>query len=110
MSLAVLETLVHLDSPDLLTAFVVFQVEIPGADIEDLDQALLPRDWRAFPPSERTQKVGDLWCRGGRTVALRVPSVIVPSEFNFLLNPSHEGFVRLNIGKPSNFTFDTRLA
>ncbi|MBI2497892.1 MAG: RES domain-containing protein, partial [Opitutae bacterium] len=42
--------------------------------------------------------------------ALRVPSVVVPGEFNYLLNPAHPDFKRVKIGKPEPFSFDPRLA
>jgi RES domain-containing protein len=43
-------------------------------------------------------------------VALRVPSVIVPGEFNYLLNPAHPQFASVKIGKSEPFLFDPRLA
>lgn len=40
---------------------------------------------------------------------MRLPSVVVPSEFSFLLNPNHADFSKIKIGKPVPFSFDTRL-
>jgi hypothetical protein len=40
---------------------------------------------------------------------LRVPSVLVPSESNFLLNPRHPEYTNLVIGEPLPFSFDPRL-
>jgi RES domain-containing protein len=39
-----------------------------------------------------------------------VPSVVVPSEPNYLLNPAHPAFASLAIGAPVAFPFDPRLA
>jgi RES domain-containing protein len=45
----------------------------------------------------------------GNSVALRVPSTLVPSESNFLLNPEHADFSKLKIGQALAFEFDVRL-
>lgn len=109
-SLAVLEILVHLDSPDLLRKYVLFEVKIENARVTHLDPGSLPDNWRADPPSIDTQKIGNDWANSARSVVLRVPSAIVPGEFNFLLNPRHPDFRKLKIGQPESFFFDPRLA
>jgi len=54
--------------------------------------------------------MGDAWIKSGRPAALRVPSVIVPGEFNYLLNPRHPDFSNLKFGEPAAFLFDPRLS
>jgi RES domain-containing protein len=54
-------------------------------------------------------KIGDAWARAARTAALAVPSVVVPQETNYLLNPLHGAFSRIRVGKPLAFSFDPRL-
>src|SRR5271167_1324522 len=58
-SLAVLEILVHLDSPELLKKYVLFEVGIQSSLIEALDLANLPRDWKANPAPDEVQAIGD---------------------------------------------------
>src|SRR5215469_7191612 len=87
-SLAVLENLVHI-SPPVRFEYVRFRVEFDDSLAEKIAVTALPADWRSEPPPPSTQKVGDDWVRAGRSVILAVPSAIIPSEFNFLLNPSH---------------------
>lgn len=106
MALAALESLVHLNPP------VVFQfVAIPI----DFDDALvqtptaLPVDWTEEPPPPATKRVGDLWVKEARSAVLELPSVIIPGEPNYLLNPAHPDFKRIVIGKPEPFSFDPRL-
>ena len=48
--------------------------------------------------------------RAGKSLALRVPSVVVPQEWNYLINPAHPAFARLEIGKAQPLAFDPRLA
>ena len=108
-SLAVIEMLVHLDSPELLEKYVLFEVGIDDSLITHVDPSRLPRAWRADPSPARVRAIGDDWIRAGASAVLRVPSALVPPETNFLLNPRHKDFPRLHIGKPMPFRFDSRL-
>lgn len=108
-ALAALEILVHLDSEKLLRDYVAFPVTIPAHCIEGLSQSSLPKDWRVYPAPRSTRAIGDAWLDRAATPALQVPSVVIPSESNFLLNPAHSQFYKLRIGKPQRFQFDPRL-
>lgn len=108
-SLAVLEILVHLDSPELLKKYVLFQVEIDESYIGDIDTRALPRNWRAEPAPSKVQNIGDEWSTNGTSAVLRVPSSLVPGESNFLLNPRHPDFPKLKFSEPIPFQFEGRL-
>jgi RES domain-containing protein len=109
-ALAALEMLVHLDSPDLLNKYVLFEVSMDPSYVRDLDIANLPRNWKADPTSAKVQAIGDDWVAAATSAVLRVPSTLVPGEFNFLLNPRHRDFGKLRIGTVIPFQFDPRLA
>jgi RES domain-containing protein len=109
-SLAALEMLVHLDSFQLLGAYVLFELGIDESLIKRVELSDLPRNWREDPPPTEVRAIGDAWAAEGSTAVLRVPSVLVSGEYNFLLNPRHEDFLKLRIGKPLPFRFDPRLA
>jgi RES domain-containing protein len=109
-SLAVLEVLVHLDSPELLKKYLLFEVVIHSSCVRELDLSILPRNWKANPAPARVQAMGDDWVAGGSSAVLRVPSTLVPGESTFLLNPRHPDFRRLRMGKPLPFQFDPRFA
>ena len=84
-----------------------------AADFHDIDVADLgdepPSDWRSDTPPASTQAIGDAWVKRGATAILRVPSVIVPVEYNYLINPAHPDARRIAIGKPMAFPFAARL-
>jgi RES domain-containing protein len=109
-SLAALEMLVHIENSDLLQAYVLIGITIDEALIETLDQSQLPRNWRSAVPSLSLRAIGDRWAAEQTSVVLRVPSAIVPSESNFLVNPTHTDFQKLVIADPIDFAFDDRLA
>jgi RES domain-containing protein len=109
LSLALVETLVHLPA-GVLPAYAAQPVEFDEALLAVLGDADLPADWRAGPPPASTRAIGDEWVRAGRTAVLRVPSVVVPLECNYVFNPRHPDFARVSVGVPIAFPFDPRLA
>lgn len=109
LSLAILEVLVHLTTTRALAGFVAFRVEIPGALVEDLPTKTLPDGWRAWPWSMRTQAIGSAWVARGDTVALRVPSAVVPRERNLLVDAAHPEFARVSVEGPLALDVDGRL-
>jgi RES domain-containing protein len=109
-ALAVLEILANADDPNRLTrlAWVLVPAEVDPALIER--PARYPESWAQFPHSTASQGFGATWAQEARSAVLRVPSVVVPGEFNYLVNPAHPAFKQLKIGKPVPFSFDPRLA
>ena len=108
-SLAVLEILVHLEAPDLLAGYVMLSVAMEESLITDVDRPRLPRNWKANPSPPAARAIGDAWAAARVSPVLRVPSAIVPSEHNYLINPLHQNFSRLKIAGSSSFGFDSRL-
>ena len=103
------EVLVNAEEPERLfdLAWVFVPAEIPADLIEKPSR--FPESWRQFPHSPATQDIGAAWARAKRSVALRVPSAVVPGEFNYLINPAHADFSQVKVGKAVSFTFDPRL-
>lgn len=107
ISLAILEMLVHGDPP--LAGYVVIPVAFDSALIEDVKVGTLPAGWSMYPAPAAANGIGDEWLRSRRSVVLRVPSAVVPSESNFLLNPAHPEFSKLVIGDPVDHPIDPRF-
>lgn len=108
LALAAIETFIHLGEDALHIRFVYFRIAIP----DDLTMERCrrpPLRWRAEPPEEPSMRYGSAWVRRRRTAVLEVPSVIVPSESNFLLNPGHPDFLRIRLVRPVRFVFDPRM-
>jgi RES domain-containing protein len=108
-SLAALEMLAHLDSAEVLRYYLAIPVSFDSRLVMDVDVSSLPKNWKGYPAPRNLRAIGDAWVSSGKHVVLRVPSVIVPSERNFLLNPSHPEYANLVIGEPARFSFDPRL-
>ena len=108
LSLAALETLVHLNPP-VAFKYVAIPIEFDEAIVETVAAMDLPADWNEEPPPPSTAEIGDRWVRESRSAVLKLPSVIISAELNYLLNPGHSDFKRIRIGKPMPFSFDPRL-
>lgn len=107
-SLCALEVLAH--SAMLPTNMMVVQARIPNhLPVKTVEESDLPPNWSNSTPSRKTQDLGTDWIQSGATAVLSVPSVIVPSERNYLLNPGHPDFARIRFYPPRPFTFDRRL-
>lgn len=108
LSLALVEVLVHVPS-GILSAYSAVRVDFDEAMVTAVEREELPANWRDHPPPPETRAIGDRWVAEGNSAVLRVPSVVVPSEFNYILNPSHPVFADIRIGDPMLFPFDPRL-
>lgn len=109
LSLAALETLAHAERSRFQRAYVAFAAQIPADLVLMLRRDDLPSDWRARPNGPGARAVGDAWLEQASSVALLVPSVLVPQEHNLLLNPMHPRFEDVLIGAGAPFRFDERL-
>ena len=110
LSLAALELFVHLQGDGMKIKFVCFKVAIPGRiKIGEVGHGRLPRGWRTYPAPESTQQIGTDWAKKKDSLLLRVPSVIIPAEHDYLINPLHPDFSSLKISDPVPFSFDPRM-
>jgi RES domain-containing protein len=110
LAMAAMEKLVHL--PVGLGAhvrYIAFRIHFRDTPVERLPLEKLPPDWDAKPVCTGTQRLGAEWFASRRTAILQVPSAIIPSEWNFVLNPAHPDFARIVIAPPDPFAFDPRL-
>lgn len=107
-SLAMLELLVQ-DDP-LRARYVMIPATLPDRlKIERIAVETLSADWRSPESREQLRAIGADWCRRGSSAVLAVPSAVIPSETNYLLNPLHPAFARIAIGAAEDFVTDLRL-
>lgn len=108
-SLAVLELLVQtLDAADL-DGLLIAPATFEPDDVEDLTSQSRPKDWDAHPAPASTAAFGSDWARSGRSLVLRVPSVVLPAESNYVFNPLHPDAERFSIGEAVPLALDPRL-
>ncbi|MBW1797127.1 MAG: RES domain-containing protein [Deltaproteobacteria bacterium] len=109
LALASLEIIIHLPADELLKKFVRIPVKFSPKLVSEVDMVSLPAGWVSDPAPAFTKLVGNRWIKNQESVVLKVPSAIIPEEFNYLINPLHPDYKKLSIGSPVAYFFDHRL-
>ncbi len=109
LSLAALEILVHTQPVMVRDKFHAFRVTWDDALMTTIELKKLPKGWNVQPPGPVSKNIGDEWIRSERSAVLAVPSIIVPQERTFLLNPKHRDFRKIKIKDERDFALDPRL-
>jgi len=108
LALAAMELFVHLDPSQAPPDLVAVAATLPeGEPARTIALEELPPGWWAETPA--TRDLGDEWIRSASSLALRVPSVPIRSEWNVLLNPLHPRIAEVRIDPPEPFVFDARM-
>lgn len=108
-ALCTAEVAVHLPLGNFPQGFEITSILIPDdIIITEILVNDLPTGWKTFPHIESTQKIGDQFIRQGKFLVIKVPSAVVPGDFNFLINPRHADFDRIEIVKKEPYEFDGR--
>lgn len=93
---ALLEMFSFIDSTQQMSDFVVVKARLSlSTDIKVVRTSDLPAHWRAFPAPAELQALGTQWAATGETCILDVPSVVLPRERAYVLNPTHPDFQSL---------------
>ena len=109
-ALACLENIVHRNSKGLQKNFRVMQIKVPSdIAIEEIREKDLIEGWKDFYNMPYSQSLGDEWIRKAKTAILKVPSVVVSGDFNYLLNPAHKDYSGIKLVKTESFEFDERI-
>jgi RES domain-containing protein len=106
--IALLETLVH--TPSLLIPELdILTLDIPDNSITAIEITDLPKNWAVYPAPVILSEIGERWVREYKTIALKVPSCIIYSAHNYILNCRHPEYSKIRLIDQKKFKFDTRL-
>jgi len=106
LSLAVLEIIANLSSSKLNNLYCV-ELDFPdNLEIQTLEK--LPKQWNLFPYANGTLEAGSYFVKN-EGLCLKVPSAIVPTEYNFLLDPLHKQFYKIKVKDARPFILDQRV-
>jgi RES domain-containing protein len=108
-ALALLEVLAHLDRGAAPVDYQLLAIELPDdLTVESLRPDLAPDESLDLAPDE-TRAIGDRWLNSASSLVLRVPSVVAPHSWNYLINPIHSGFPFTAIRSVERWPLDARL-
>jgi RES domain-containing protein len=110
MSLAMVEYFVHIDADNPPRDLVVVAADIPDSVSRVILRPQdLPTDWRHVPAPTTLAAIGDSFAVNRQSAVLVVPSALVPSESNWLINPLHPQFAEIEVCPPEPFQYDARF-
>ncbi len=89
--------------------FSVVAIEVPENSIDEISYAEIKDELKANGLNSDFKSIGDNWLKKSTTLLLKVPSVVIPEEFNYLINPLHKDFHKVKIKETKLFRFDERL-
>jgi RES domain-containing protein len=109
-SLAMAEVAVHLSLASLPKDYRMVTISVPDDILlQRLNAKDFPIDWNVHPPLLETQRIGDAFVANGGYCLLQVPSAVTQGDFNYLINPHHADFARIEITDVTPFPFDRRI-
>ena len=108
-ALAALEVLVHIPAAIPVNDFVLVAIELPVGSMEEIRYAALKSDIDKYGLSATFNTQGDNWAKKNKSLILKVPSLIITEEFNYLVNPNHHLFSKIKVKEIKPFGFDERL-
>jgi RES domain-containing protein len=109
-SLACLENLVHRSGEGDNSLYKEMIIQIPDSlEITLIDLKKIKPDWQKIENYGYCRNMAADWLSDGNTAILKVPSVLVKNEFNFILNPNHPHFKKFKLTGAEDFIFDPRF-
>lgn len=109
LSLAILESLVQSNDKSILRNMALVRASIPEELVEVSSLSKLPGGWNRIPLSKTSQRWGHEWLNNSIVPVIRVPSVVVPVEYNYMINPTHTLFSRITIHEAEPLPLDKRF-
>ncbi len=106
--IALLETHVH-TPPIIIPKLDIVTIEIPDHSVTTIEIDKLPPNWKLYPAPTILSEIGERWVNKSKTIALKIPSCIIHSAYNLILNCRHPDFSGVKIVDIKNFEFDSRL-
>jgi RES domain-containing protein len=109
-ALCLAEVLVRATSKSIPDDYHLVTIELPdNHSVLEVGLKNLPLDWKRVSYKPVLQRIGDSFVQTNEHLILKVPSVVIPAEFNYLINPRHPGFGKVSILNIEPFEFDERL-
>jgi RES domain-containing protein len=108
-ALTVLEYSVNVNISKILRALAVTTIEIQDATIMEMQVADLPGNWRESPAPSSTKDFGSALLMAADFPVIKIPSTIIPEEYNYILNPHLRDAKKFRIKETKDFIYDVRI-
>lgn len=108
-SLALLEYTANVNIDNVPSALSITHIEIPEEEIFIVKERDLPGKWQQSPAPSTTKEFGSALLLSANHAIIKIPSVIIPQEYNYILNPLDAVSRKFKIKKVENLVYDLRL-
>lgn len=108
-SLTLLEYSVNVNLDDVPRALTMATIEIPDSSIMIITEAKLPGNWKHAPAPSETKDFGTNLFKDEQFSVFKIPSTVIPEEFNYLLNPHHQDSKFFKLLEIKDFVYDVRI-
>ena len=89
---------------------LTMKISLPNEMIGVADVSKGDKRWQDMENRPKTQDIGSNWYTEKSSVALKVPSVLVNGEYNFVINTEHPDFEkRVSLRSVEDFNWDPKL-
>ncbi|MBF0595929.1 RES family NAD+ phosphorylase [Faecalibacter rhinopitheci] len=111
-SLSTLELVVHRSGITIDNSYKLLVIEIDCSTDEVLEVTNkdLPKNWRTVEAYPKLQEIGSNWYQSYKHLILKVPSAVIPKEYNYLIHTKHPDFnQKVKIHEIEDYQWDKRL-
>ena len=111
-ALSTLELVVHRSSISIDNSYklLVIEIDCEEDEIYEIKKPKLPKNWQSVETYPELQEIGSAWYQDFKYLVMKVPSSIIPKEYNYLINTKHPGFAsKVKIKELEDYNWDDRL-
>lgn len=106
---SLLENIIYRTGTGFNSDYKIMVIYHPEEHIEQIITSNLPKDWRSMESYDQLQKIGDSWYDEQRSLCLKVPSSILPDNYNIIFNTTHPEFKNVKLIDVLDYEPDERL-
>jgi RES domain-containing protein len=107
-SLAILEFSVNVSLDEIPSSLSMVTLRVPDQFME-LPLEYLPGNWNNIPAPGSTREFGSKLLQEGKHLIIRLPSAVIPQEFNYIINPAHKDLGLCKVISTDDFVYDVRI-
>jgi RES domain-containing protein len=108
-SLAILEYSVNIELFSIPRTLCIVTFDIPVESVLECPISSLPGNWTAVPSPSETKDYATRLLKEAKYAVLKIPSAVVPQEFNYLVNPLHPDSAKVEMVELVDFVYDIRI-
>ena len=106
---SLLENIIYRTGTGFNNDYKIMVIYHPEEHIEQIITSNLPKDWRSMESYDQLQKIGNSWYDEQRSLCLKVPSSILPDNYNVIFNTTHPEFKNVKLIDVLDYEPDERL-